>query len=229
MKKCKILLLVAFIGVFALSSGFAQNVKDSNEYKRALTVYLNAVKYNDIAVAKTALYDLIAIDPADISLKDSLSFYYFDYQQYPSAILVAKDILKKKPDHLAAVEICALSFENLGLLDKAVEYYETLYLKTNDIYNLYKVAYMQYNLKRYKECDTSIDILLSNKQAEEVKMIFTTSENKQQEVSMKAAVLNIKGLISKDLGDKVAAKKHFEDALKLAPEFALAKENLKEL
>jgi Tfp pilus assembly protein PilF len=44
---------------------------------------------------------------------------------------------------------------------------------------------------------------------------------------MKVAVLNLKGLaVQEHLGDKEAAKKLFEEALAIAPDFVLAKQNL---
>jgi tetratricopeptide (TPR) repeat protein len=203
--------------------------KESMEYRRQLMVYNLATKYNDIAVAKTALYNLLAIDPTEISLLDSLAYYYFDYQQYAPAIIVAKDILSFNPNHLPAIEICAIGFENLGLLDQSVNYYESLYLKNNQLFNLYKVAYLQYNLKRFKESSTSADIIIAMQEADNLKLIFPTSDKSQQEIPMKAALFNLKGMISKDQGDKVNAKKNFEEALKIAPDFYLVKESLKQL
>ena len=43
---------------------------------------------------------------------------------------------------------------------------------------------------------------------------------------MKVAVLNLKGLIKQDTGDKVTAKKIFAEALAISPDFIAAKENL---
>jgi tetratricopeptide (TPR) repeat protein len=230
----KFTFLFMMIALLASLSLFAQNSqtvkpKETEDYKRQLTVYQLASRYNDVAVAKSALYNMLAIDPSNISLLDSLAYYYFDYQQFAPAIIVAKDILSINPNHLAAIEICATGFENLGIQDQALTYYESLYLKNNDLYNLYKIAFLQFNLKRYKESGTSADIIINNKKSEELKLVFGTGDNKQQEIIMKAAIYNLKGMISKDEGDKANAKKHFEEALKLAPDFYLAKESLRQL
>jgi tetratricopeptide (TPR) repeat protein len=230
----KFTFLFMMIALLASLSLFAQNSqtvkpKETEDYKRQLTVYQLASRYNDVAVAKSALYNMLAIDPSNISLLDSLAYYYFDYQQFAPAIIVAKDILSINPNHLAAIEICAIGFENLGIQDQALTYYESLYLKNNDLYNLYKIAFLQFNLKRYKESGTSADIIINNKKSEELKLVFGTGDNKQQEIIMKAAIYNLKGMISKDEGDKANAKKHFEEALKLAPDFYLAKESLRQL
>jgi hypothetical protein len=46
---------------------------------------------------------------------------------------------------------------------------------------------------------------------------------------MKAAILNLKGMISQELGDKVAAKTFYQQSLALAADFPPAKENLAKL
>ena len=43
---------------------------------------------------------------------------------------------------------------------------------------------------------------------------------------MKVAVLNLKGLLNKEVGNMELAKQAFQDALNIAPDFSLAKSNL---
>jgi hypothetical protein len=105
--------------------------------------------------------------------------------------------------------------------------YESLYLITNNIATLYKMAFLQYDLKRFTESIASTDILLTNTQLDSVKVVFNDIENKPKEYPMRVSVLNLKGLIQQDhFGDKAAAKKLFEDALAIAPDFVPAKQNL---
>jgi tetratricopeptide (TPR) repeat protein len=206
-----------------------QNNKESEDYKLNLEIYQKAVRYNDVAVAKDALFKLIVLDPSDISLMDSLAYLYFENQKYISSIMVSKDILAKNPNNLGAIEISALSFQNLGLKDKALAEYESLYLKNNNISTLYQIAFLQFDLKRYTESKTSVDIILADKELDQLKVIHGTSNNNQQEIPMKASILNLKGMIDIESGNKAEAKQNFEDAIKLAPEFELAKENLKKI
>jgi Tfp pilus assembly protein PilF len=92
---------------------------------------------------------------------------------------------------------------------------------------LYKMAFLQYDLKRFNEAITSIDILLTNKEVEASKVTFNDAENKPKEYPMTVALLNLKGLAVLDhLGDKAASKKLFDQALATAPDFVLAKQNL---
>lgn len=229
MLRYKISLFVVLFSIISFATFAQQNVKETENYKMNKKVYDAAVKYNDLSVAKDAIYRLITMDPTDVSLLDSLAYMYFDNSNFISSILVCKDIIAKNPQSLTAREVSAISFQNIGIKDKALEQYESLYLLNNDIKTMYQIAFLQYDLKRYKEARTSIDIILENKNLETAKVVHATSQKTQQEVPMKASILNLKGLIELDNGNKEEAKKNFENALKLAPEFEYPKENLKKV
>ncbi len=222
-----------FLGVvlsMLVTMGFSQgNIKQSEAYKLQQQVYNTAMRYNDVNVAKDALFKLVTLDPQDASLLDSLAYMYYDAQRFASVILVSNDILARNPNHLAAIEMSAISFERLGINERALEKYETLYLKNNDVTTLYKIAYLQYDMKRFNESATSADILLKAQVKDDMKIIYNTAAKTQQEVPIKASVHNLRGLIELEKGNKKEAKVHFENALKLAPEFELAKENIKKI
>jgi tetratricopeptide (TPR) repeat protein len=189
--------------------------------------YVTALRWNDNEVAKDALYDLIMENPQNDSLIFNLAYYYYENQQYPSAVLVSQQLLARNPKNTAALEISAIGYEYMGVPDRSLQNYESLYLLTNNISTLYKMAFLQYDLKRYAECLTSIDILLTNKDLETTKVVFNDVENKQKEYPMKVAVINLKGLaVQEHLGDKATAKKLYEEALAISPDFVLAKQNL---
>jgi tetratricopeptide (TPR) repeat protein len=194
-----------------------------------LVKYNVAVRFNDMATAKDALYDLIVENPANDSLFLNLAVMYFDARQYASTILVSQELMTRNPKNTTAIELAAASFEGLSLFDKALTHYESLYLQTNAYPSLYKMAFLQYDLKRFNECSATSDILLSKKEADELKVSFAISETQTKEFPIKVAVLNLKGMVARESGDKINAKKYFEQALALAPDFAQAKENLSKL
>lgn len=216
--------------LFLASSGsiIAQDAKESASYKQEQSVYNLGLKYNDINIARAAIYNLIAIDPTDASLLDSLAYMYYEYQQYTSCLLVSLDILKGNPDHLAALEMSGVSYEQLGLKDKALVAYESIYLRNNSVYTLYKVAVIQLDLGRHGESITNAGILLDKEETKETKVSFNT-DNGQQQVSLEAAVYNLKGLIELSQENKEAARTSFNEALRIEPEFAMAKNNLADL
>jgi len=68
-------------------------------------------------------------------------------------------------------------------------------------------------------------MLVKNAKPEE-KIGFPVSQTETQEIGMKAAALNLKGMVYLDQGSKAEAKTAFEEAIQLEPNFNLAKENL---
>ncbi len=188
--------------------------------------YAIAQRWGDYDVAKDALYDLIAEYPGNDSLIFALAYFYFENQKYPSCAVVCNDLLARNAKNMAALELSAISYENLNIKDRALQSYESLFLLTNNSSNLYKMAALQYDLKRYGETLTNADILLSKPQADSLTVTFTDAKNVSKEYPLKAALLNLKGLAFKAQGDMVNAKKSFEESLKIDPAFEPAKQNL---
>ncbi|MBY0432531.1 MAG: hypothetical protein K2U26_00305 [Cyclobacteriaceae bacterium] len=188
--------------------------------------YSVANRWNDFDVARDAMYDLIVEYPGSDSLIFALAYMYFENQKYPSSVLVCQDLLARDPKNTSALELAAAGYEGLSIFDRALQSYESLFLLTNNNATLYKMAFLQYQLKRYAECITNVDILLSKPEAETLKVTFNDTENKPKEYAMKVSLLNLKGMAYKDQSDKVNAKKYFDEALKIAPDFLPAKQNL---
>ena len=188
--------------------------------------YRMAVQYNDFAEAKSALYNLVLLEPQNDSLRYNLAYIYYEAGQNPSAILACKDILAINPNHLGALELSAISFENLGLKDKALPNYEKIYMLSSNLNSLYKMAFLQYDLKKYAECQVNIDLLLENAEMGEANIVFSDENQESKEYPMKVAVLNLKGLVNKEVGNLDIAKQSFQEALNIAPDFSLAKSNL---
>ncbi|MCA4896810.1 MAG: hypothetical protein ING84_17550 [Cytophagales bacterium] len=188
--------------------------------------YAAALQWNDYEVAKDALYDLIIENPGNDSIIFDLAVYYFQNQKSASAVLVANELLKRNPKNAGALEVAAGGYEALGVLDKSIQSYESLYLLTDNITALYKMAFLQYQMKRFKESANSAEILLARKDLDGVKASYNDSKGKAKEFPVKVAVVNLKGMLALDQGDKINAKKYFQEALAIAPDFALAKENL---
>ncbi|MBN3584326.1 tetratricopeptide repeat protein [Algoriphagus aestuarii] len=188
--------------------------------------YQLGLRYADPIVAKTKLFELMVRNPEDLRYPELLAGLYFENNQFTSAALVAMDILSVNDKSVGALEIAAYSLEQVGALDRALPHFESLYLLTGDNFSLYKSGFIQYSLKRYDEALNSANMLIKNAKAEE-KIGFNTTEGATQEISMKAAALNLKGMIYLDQGSKPEAKTAFEEAIQLDSNYELAKENLK--
>ncbi|NJN25429.1 MAG: tetratricopeptide repeat protein [Cyclobacteriaceae bacterium] len=215
--------------VFSLAQAQSQEVKKSQLYKHYQMKYVFGMKYNDNEVAKDALYSMIAMDPNDDSLKMRLCYYYFDQNKFVSSLFVSADLLQRYPDNIDALRINALSYENMGVRDKAADAYESLYLKTNDVGVLYQLAILQFELERYSESKTNLDIIIKNPESKTMKLNFPLENNSQQEVTLEAAAYNALGMLENQQGNKEEAKKNFNKALEINPEFFLPGQNLKEM
>lgn len=191
--------------------------------------YAVAQRWGDYDVAKDALYDLISEFPGNDSLIFALAYFYYENQKYTNCAIVCNDLLARNSKNAAALELSAFSYENLNIKEKALQSYESLFLITNSNSNLYKMASLQYDLKRYGESLTNSDILLSKPATDSLKVVFTDSKNNQKEHPLKAALHNLKGLSYKAQGDMANARKSFEEALKIDPAFEAAKQNLASL
>ena len=233
MKMKKVLLLIA---VLAGLSSVAQENKTTPldsipaELAKKIFVYNASKQYNDPVVARVAIYNLLAENPNNIQLWDSLALVYFEQQQYASAALVAQEVAAAVPTDMFATEIAALCFERLGVKNKALGFFEKMYMNdTDDVNTLYKMAFLQNDLKLYEESLTSADQLLSNPKAKEVKLVFPTSDGKGQEVTMELAVLRLKGMIEANRSNTEKAKEYYNQVLKSNPNFEVVKKQLEEL
>jgi tetratricopeptide (TPR) repeat protein len=191
--------------------------------------YALASRWNDTQVAKSAMYDMIILRPKDDSLLFNLGYFYFDNRQFAPAMLVSQDLLARNVKNLSYLELSAASFEALGILDRSLQNYESIYLLSNNTMALYKIAFLQFDMKRYEECSTNIEILLTKPEAETIKIGYSDTTGQPKEFPMKWPLLSLKGLILQDNGNVAGARKQFEDIIKQVPDFQPAVENLAKL
>lgn len=240
MYKLKLFALIGFSFILFLSNisiaqkskkepESAQNTNTTiadNGYILSEKIFRESLKYGDLTVAKQALFEMIALKPENKSLKDSLAYIYINLGSLQQAILLSREILETSPENQGILEVKAIAEQNLGLSKEALTSYESLYQKSKNVYHLYQIATLQYDLKRMAECNTSIDAILGSPEVDKKELnIGTGARGQQQRVVLKAAALNMKGVLAMDLNENTIAKICFDEALKLTPDFVLAKNN----
>lgn len=228
MKHKIFILLIVTLSFVKITKAQEDSIKSIDPVRMYLGIYHLANQFNDPAVVRMALYHLLMFSSEKSKVLDSLALYYYNYQQWSSTALVSQENLNLNPNNELALELAGVSFENLSLKDKALEYYEKLFLKNDNSNILYKIAFLQYDLKRFRECTTSIEILMKRTDADEIKLIFPKQDKSQQKIIMRAALTNLKGLLAKEEGNITKAKELFLEALKLAPKFEIAQINLRD-
>lgn len=202
----------------------AQPVEDS--IPDELKVYHLAISFADYEVAKNSMFTLIAKYPARVDYLDSLARIYFAMGAYPQALAAADFVLKSQPDNQQILELSAICQNAMKNEKEALSTYEKLYGKTNSVYHLYQIAVLQYSLQRTGECSKSIETIIADKDAVTEKIRISYDEQNAQNVPLAAAAYNLRGVLSRDLKENEKAKADFNEALKIFPEFQLAKNNL---
>ena len=223
MKKSAILTSVFILGTLLRIS--AQNTISSDPFEVQSRFYKSALKNYDLQAATVALYNMQALKPERTDLNDSLALLYFAGERYAQAYLIGEGIVKADPKRTDMLELVAVSKQNLGLIKESLSDYEKLYNEEKSVYYLYQIATLQYQLKRYGECVASLDQIIGNPESEKQK-VNIRMQGGNQDVVMKAAALNVKGICAMELNQEDAAKDNFNKAIQLAPDFVLAKGNL---
>ncbi len=227
-----ILLLIALLGA-GFANAQSQEIAPGDSIPWVLRkqsfIYNTAKIFNDPIIARTALYNLIAENPGNVALYDSLSLLYIQYNQNASAALVAQQSLQIDPQNQFAMEIAATGFDNLGVKDRALNYYEKLYLANGDINTLYKISFLQLELNRYTESNTSLDIIIGDPQSDTNTIRFPTTDGNGQNVKLKAAAHRVKAMILEQKGDVEGAKAKYLEVLEMQPGFQIVQQQLRDL
>lgn len=198
-----------------------ESISDVDEYWK---VYRLAVRYGDPQAAINSLYHIMAKQPDNLAVKDSLASIYFGYGMNTQAIKLGEEILKSNPKDVKHLEMTAIAYRNLGILKESVTKYETLFSITRDPYHLYQLCIVEYALKRYEECAAHLKMIVADPSSAEQKI--TINENDGIRVILKSAALNVLGVIHRDLGKLDEARQFFQQALEVDNTFTLPKGNL---
>ena len=226
MKKNVVFMILFLMTSTTMLSVGQSDVKETPEYQRQINVYNLAKRYNDVTVIRNSIYQIIAINPDEKDWLDTLALFYFEYEQFGAAALVTNDGIMIDGDNLLALEVNAISMENIGLKENAVTRYQSLYIKSPSLSILYKIAFLNFELKRFTECETVINQVMDDTEAQIEKINFEGDNSEEIEVTMFTAVKNLLGLLKQEQGNKEEAIKIFEEILYEHPNFLMVKENL---
>ena len=206
-----------------------ESFTQSTEFDIQKSIYEKAKSYNDPNVAISALYNMVALQPDNLLLKDSLMREYLSLSQWAPTYMISREIMASQPNNNFALEVSCVALQNLGLKQEALNEYESLYLRTDRVDVLYTISFLQFELKNLNESLTNLNILLENEQTEEMMVSVNKNQNERQEVSMRAQLNYLKGLVFLEQGKNDLAKESFNSAIELSPEFNNAIEKLNSL
>ncbi|HEY9168644.1 MAG TPA: hypothetical protein VIN72_04080 [Lutibacter sp.] len=185
-----------------------------------------ALAFGDKTVAANAMYSIILMEGPKSVYKDSLAYLYFNDRNYISCFLVTNDILKNNPGNLDLLEMNAISLESMGATERAAEAYANLLAKSNSNFHAYKLAGLQFSINKFEEAYAIIKKADKLPDDGTTKISFQVNKNYNEQVGLKAAIAYLEGIIALKLNKNNEAKLSFERAIKLFPEFVLAKTKL---
>ncbi|MEO8085958.1 MAG: hypothetical protein ABI763_04010 [Bacteroidota bacterium] len=232
MKKHGILLFSMFLFFCAAAQTKVKGTPVAGEKPKVvspdfdLQLYQKAVSFGDYEVAKTALFNMLIRHPDSLNYLDSLVTLYFSLGQMPQCIFAGLQYMQRDSTNLSVMEMVALSYSQLSKNKESLEIYEKMYKRTGNIYYAYQTAVQQFYLKRIGECNEMIDIIIKDPKSATDKIAINVDQTTQQQVPLKAAALNMRGIILKEMSMPDKAKASFEEALQVMPDFVLAKGNL---
>lgn len=220
--------LIVVVTLITFSISYAQN--NTNEAIQIEKAILKKAKnYGDVTVTLNSVYRLIALEGENSTYKDSLAYIYYSGRKYAPCFMVASEVLKRDPKNKEMLEMKAISLESLGAYDKALETYQELFKLKNNNYYSYTIAKLQFSLKKNEEAYATILKTETLNDSGDVKITFNINQTHTQQVELLAAIPYLKGLIANELNKKDVAKQSFAKAVKIQPDFVLAKEQLEKL
>ncbi len=218
------LLLTAALPILLLVGCMQQNNEVQIAHQKKILAQARNVA--DAQMMRGALYELLVLNDNKGPYKDTLLDLYFSTGMYAQSLLLSREMAGENTEDTILLERMAVSEEMLGLLGESLENYQKLYAKSNKVDHLYQIASIQYRLKRYQECNTSLNALVADKGVEKATVMINYGQNRQQDVPMIAAIYNLNGVLNIDLKNYQDAAMVLQKALEVSPDFELAKGNL---
>lgn len=197
-----------------------------NDHALEVRLFNQGKQIGDAAIQFDALHAMLAREPHNLAVKDSMAVLYFQTRMYGQALRLSSDLIESAPQDPRYLEMRAVSQNSLGLLEDALSSYEALLAVDPNPYYGYQIATLQYGLNRFDLAEASVDNMLAGDLSAE-RVNINIADGRSQTVPMKAALLNIKGVLRKDVhADFDQAAQYFQLAMAEAPDFLLANNNL---
>jgi len=211
--------------LLSIQFSFGQKITKQSLLSLQKTIYHKAMENYDLETAKISIYQILAIEGKQSTYLDTLGYLYFNQQNYISYIRVADQILKKELK-LPILERKAIALENIGAIKKAIATYEKLFALKKTPIIAYKLGKLQYELKRVAEAFTTLHAMENEKFPKQGYLKMPgAKKGEQQNIAIKAAYYNLLGMTSYELHNYDTAIAYFDKALKIQPNFFVAKQN----
>ena len=223
----KILYIVLVLGMMSVTVAAQSSKEEAIALEKKIIA--KAKRIGDPGVASYSMYKLIALEGENSTYKDSLTYMYYSAGKYGSCFMMAGVVLVRDTKNKDILELRGSSLESLGALDKAMEVYAELFEITNNNYHGYNLSKLQLSMKKFEDAYATIKKVEVLNDSGKIFVTFSINQSHTQQIELLAAIPYLKGLIEEELNKNDEAKLSYQKAIKIQPEFVLAKEKLDKL
>jgi tetratricopeptide (TPR) repeat protein len=226
MKKIKLLFFMAAIGTYS----FAATPADSARIrKESMDLYKFAMGYNDLTTAAQSLSQYL-LNGGDANFKDSLAIIYYELNNLAGAYKISNEQYTVNNKNVTALTLLA-DITGRGRDAKiSLDWYDKLCAVNPTPFNWYQLATKQFTIERKLECRQSLNKIIADSTAAAKQNVTLDIGNGYSEnVPAIAAAYNMLAVLEFQDKKTEEAKKLYNKAIALFPDFVIAKQNLQAL
>jgi tetratricopeptide (TPR) repeat protein len=220
-------LLAVFITSHAMAN--VDSAAMAQKQTESLQVYHRAISYNDMSTAASALVGFLNAGGSKV-YQDSLAIVYYNMSNLNGAYKLANELYTADNKNATALTLLADISGRGGETKISLEWYEKLVVLSPSAYNYYQLASKQFLLERKLECHQSLQkVIADSVEALKQPVSMEVSNGYFEQVPTLAAAYNMMGVLSFNDKKKDEAEAFYNKAIAVAPNFAIAKQNLEGL
>lgn len=208
------------------SSASSGNKQTSGMYKK---LFEKSMNIKDYSTAIVAVQMMMLEDSTMTAYQDSLPELYAAINNVEAVAKTIDPVLKRHPKEEKFLQIKSIVQQEHGDYEGVLATYTTLYENTKKLQYLYQIGTMHFQAGNLEEASKIVDEVLAKAPDSKDSLDIFVSEQQKQKVPILAAALNFKGYVFAQKRNLPEAKKYFETAIKVFPDFVMAKRNLQQL
>lgn len=231
MKKLTLFLIIA-IG-FNFAMGQKRKKKDETpvvkvNHDSLLTDLISQT--GDLDMMLYHLYNKAAKDSTDNSSLEQIAYIYLLQGKYVYCINTCNLLLAKNPAHIKGLEILASAYQGVNQRESAIITYQKLLGYKQHPNTYYQLASLYFETGNDQGCQDYLNKVMRDSTSGNYNVVINFQDNQKQtqrqEVNLLAASYNIVGFLYLKNKQIAEAKKFFNAAIQISPNFVLPKGNL---
>ncbi|MES2382109.1 MAG: hypothetical protein V4538_13765 [Bacteroidota bacterium] len=224
----RILIVLCLISsVIACKNNNSNNTQSTDNYKK---LFNKSMDGKDYPTAIMACQMILINDSTQTVYADTLPELYAAINNIMACDIVTEAALKRNPKSERLLLIKALCAEQMGKVEEQMSLYNQLYAINKKPEYLYRITATHFGTGNFQAAENNLKELEQMAVNGHDSIDFMISETEKQKVPLKAALLNMRAIMSAQRDrDLPSAKKYFEAAIREFPDFIVAKEYLNRL